>query len=373
MSKRDAPVGAAQLHLAPGVRFLHEAEAVFEGMLDGWFAQMVGGRGLLRQSAEQSMQRVRAFQAYSDEWPWRWSSAMYEDWMASLATASGLLLSTRRTYQQAVKSFCEYLCSSHYGWVEECERRFGEHPVQVCHDGNTLRHASDFEGSPGRRPLTREELQQLFDRVDEEVDRRLERKRKGAVAAYRDATVFKTLYAWGLRANELCHLDLTDLFRSAHAPQFGNAAMLQVRRGKAPRGGPPKRRSVVTLHQWAADALRDYLETVRPLMRTPDTQLGAIFLTERGTRMKPRDIAQRFAFYRDELGLEATLTPHSLRHSYVTHLVEDGVDPVFIQQQVGHAFQSTTAIYTAVSTDFKNKMMLDAIRRVLPNEKEQRP
>jgi len=81
--------------------------------------------------------------------------------------------------------------------------------------------------------------------------------------------------------------------------------------------------------------------------------------------MRATDLAARFREYRDELGLDAALSPHALRHSYVTHLTEDGVDPAFIQQQVGHAYQSTTAIYTAVSGDYANRMMQRAIGNVL--------
>ncbi|MCA1677793.1 MAG: tyrosine-type recombinase/integrase, partial [Actinobacteria bacterium] len=54
-------------------------------------------------------------------------------------------------------------------------------------------------------------------------------------------------------------------------------------------------------------------------------------------------------------------TPHSLRHSYVTHLHEDGFDPLFIKEQVGHRFMSTTALYTAVSSDFKDRTLSAAI------------
>ena len=53
-----------------------------------------------------------------------------------------------------------------------------------------------------------------------------------------------------------------------------------------------------------------------------------------------------------------------MRHSYVTHLIEEGADPEFVKQQVGHAYQSTTAIYTAVSGDFANKMMRQALDRM---------
>lgn len=359
------------MYVASDVRFLHEEESVFEAMLQGWTAQMVGGRSLRRKTAATAVSKIASFHEHSNEWPWRWSSQMFDEWMADLA-GRALTVSTRRGYQQAVRTFCEYLCSSHYGWVVECETRFGEHPTQVCHEENMVKHLSEFEGKPGRRPLTRGELQRLLDHVDEEVDRRLAERRKGAVAAYRDATVFKVLYAWGLRANELCHLDLTDFFRSIESPQFGRFGLIQVRMGKASSGGAPKRRAVLTLHQWAVDVLQDYLENVRPLMLKPSSPTNAVFVTERGTRLKPRDVADRFGFYRDELGLDSVLTPHALRHSYVTHLIEDGVDPVFVKEQVGHAYQSTTAIYTGVSGDFMNKMMKDAVRRVLPTPREER-
>ena len=367
--RKSGPVhGSASIHLASDVRYLHEQEAVFDAMLQGWTAQMVGGRGLLTKSVRNAISKVENFQSHSNEWPWKWSAQMFDEWMADLV-GRGLAVSTRRGYQQAVRSFCAYLCSPHYGWVEECENRFGEHPSQVCHDENVLRHLAEFEGKPGRRPLTRDELQRLLDHVDDEVDRRLSRRRKGAIAAYRDATVFKVLYAWGLRANELCHLDLTDFFRNAESPQFGKFGIVQVRMGKAPKGGTPKRRTVLTLHQWAVEALEDYLENVRPLMVKQKSPSNAVFLTERGTRLHPRDVSDRFGHFRDELGLDGVLTPHALRHSYVTHLIESGVDPVFVKEQVGHAYQSTTAIYTGVSGDFMNKMMQDAVRRVLPSSR----
>jgi site-specific recombinase XerD len=77
--------------------------------------------------------------------------------------------------------------------------------------------------------------------------------------------------------------------------------------------------------------------------------------------VKPSEINARFLAYREALGLPAALVVHSLRHSYVTHLTEDGADRRFIQAQVGHSSDSSTAIYTHVSDDFMNT----ALRRVL--------
>lgn len=364
MTKTGVPKGSASLVLLPGVAFLQEEETVFEAMIQGWSNQMIGGRGLQHRTVAARVSNVKRFQAYTNEWPWRWTASMFDEWMTDLVSARALAPTTLRGYQGAVRGFCAYLCSEHYGWAEECAQRFGEYPSQICHEENTTQHLQDYEGNPGRRPLSRDELQALLDRADAEVEARLDAGRKGALTAYRDATLFKVIYAWGLRANEAAHLDVTDFYRNPHAPQFGGYGMLQVRFGKATRGGPPKRRSVVSLFDWAVEAVSDYIANVRPL--AVKNTSNALWLTERGTRVNARDIDERFALYREELGLDPELKLHCLRHSYVTHLTENGVDPRFIQDQVGHVYLSTTAIYTAVSSDFKNKMVHDAIRAVMP-------
>lgn len=68
-----------------------------------------------------------------------------------------------------------------------------------------------------------------------------------------------------------------------------------------------------------------------------------------------RALDRSFMRARERAGLPAELTLHALRHSYVTHLIEAGYDPLFVQQQVGHSYSSTTALYTSVSADFKQK------------------
>ena len=79
--------------------------------------------------------------------------------------------------------------------------------------------------------------------------------------------------------------------------------------------------------------------------------------SERAPRIGFSQINPRFAAYRDALGLDPGLDFHSLRRSYVTHLIEDGWDPRFVQQQVGHEHASTTAIYTCVSSDFRTRTL----------------
>ena len=110
---------------------------------------------------------------------------------------------------------------------------------------------------------------------------------------------------------------------------------------------------------WAVEAVADYVENVRPRFGCADHP--ALWVTERGGRVKPAEINARFVAYRDALGLPKALVPHSMRHAYVTHLTEDGVDRRFIQQQVGHERDSSTAIYTHVSDDFMNTALRKAL------------
>ncbi|WP_083887875.1 tyrosine-type recombinase/integrase [Nocardia asiatica] len=335
-------------------------------MIRGWERQQRGGRRLQPKTIHSRAQVVRRFHTYTNEYPWNWTAAHFDEWMAYLVSELGRAESTIRNYQGAVRGFTEYLTNPAYGWEYECQKRFETHLIQIVHEWNSVAHLLDYEGSPDRRPFTRDELQRFFDYADEQVDRAAKSGRKGALAAYRDATLFKTIYAWGLRRTEASRMDTVDFYRNANARELGKYGMLQVRHGKRTRGSPPKRREVPTLMPWIVPVIDDYLVNIRPRFGIPEHP--AIWLTERGGRVRPADINDRFAQYRDALGLPAELTPHCLRHSWVTHLIEDGADPKLIQAAAGHEFQSTTAIYTAVSGDFMNSMMRQALDRAFEKE-----
>src|SRR6266536_2887784 len=191
--------GAAHLQLVSGVVQLHPEDAMVEAMLGGWRAQQLA-RGLRESTIAPRERLVRQFLAFTSEYPWQWGPAHVDEWIQSLTGERHLAASTIRNYQTELRLFSEYICDGRYGWALACEREFGPgvHPVPVCHEWNTIAHLNDYEGDPEARPFTRQELQDFLDYADEQVDRAVRARRKGALAAYRDATLFKVMYGWGL-------------------------------------------------------------------------------------------------------------------------------------------------------------------------------
>lgn len=351
--------GSARLTLVAGVRHLDPQRAVFDAMLTGWDRQQQA-RLLAKTTIDAKTQAVRRFAAFTNDYPWNWAPTDAEEFFTELRSR-GFSKATLRAYQVRLRLFCEFVLDARYGWAEECWQRFHTHPIQVCHEANTAMHAADYEGGPRRRPFTREELQALFDHADAQVGHAVSQGRKGAVAAFRDAAALKVVYAWGLRRREAIMLDVVDWHPNPAAARLGRFGALHVRYGKAMRGSPPRRRTVLSVFPWAVDAVEQYLESVRPLLA--GEKQAAMWPTERGSRLSARALNERLATYRTELGLPEELDLHALRHSYVTHLIEDGYPERFVSEQVGHAYAATTALYTNVSDDFKNRVLSKALNR----------
>jgi site-specific recombinase XerD len=360
-SRESAP-GAARLHLADGVPLLRPEEQVFSAMLDGWRNQQLA-RNLAFSTVEGRERVVRAFAVHADAFPWQWTPLLVDEWCTDLRAVRGLRRSTLRQYQEAVRMLCDYLTDPEYGWAGQCIARFGTHPVQVCHEWNTAVHAQQAEGDPVKRAFTQDELQAFFDYADDQVARVRASGRKGWLAAFRDAVLFKIAYAYGLRRREVRMLDIADFGRNPKAPEFGDYGVCYVRYGKANKGSPPKRRSVLTVWEWAPEILGQWVSEVRPLMAAEGNP--ALWPSERSPRVGLQQIDSRFAACRDALGLDPGVDFHSLRRSYVTHLIEAGWDALFVQQQAGHEHASTTSIYTCVSSDYRTRTLRTALDQTI--------
>ena len=354
MDSMGVAPGAARLHLVGGVSLLRPEDQVFAAMLAGFGNQQLA-RNLARSTVEGREHAVRAFAAYVNAFPWQWSPGMVDEWLGDLRSLRELKRSTIRSYSEAVRAFCHFVTDPAYEWAVTCEKYFGSHPVQVVHEWNTAAHVQGNEADAKKRAFTKKELHAFFAHCDEQVARIRAFGRKGWLPAFRDATLFKTAYAFGLRRNETRMLDLADFGRNVHGPEFGEYGLCRVRYGKAKKGSPPKQRSVLTVWAWTPEVLEEWFTEVRPLFGTGGN--AAAWPSERGTRVGCQRLNSRFLAYREALGLDAGLDFHSLRRSYVTHLIEDGYDARFVQEQAGHEHSSTTSIYTCVSSDFRTRTL----------------
>ena len=220
--------------------------ALLEEMLAGWRRQQQARRLTVR-LADERERVVRQFAAFTGCWPWQWTAAQAEAWVAS----GGWAHSTVRSYEGALALFLEYVCDPRYGWVSECEQRAGAVPVQVFHERNTAAHVCEHEGRAERRPLTRAELQAFFDAADDHVEKAAGSRRKGWLASFRDATLFKVIYGWGLRRREAAMLDVADFAPNPAAPELDEelhtrlpvieGTVIEVRVERLPDGRSPHR------------------------------------------------------------------------------------------------------------------------------------
>ena len=151
----------------------------------------------------------------------------------------------------------------------------------------------------------------------------------------RDRAALELLYASGARVSEVAGLDVDAVdLAGATARLFGKGSKERI----VPLGEP----ACVAIERWLSDG--------RPALLTDASPAGALFLTRRGTRVTDHDLRAAVHAAAGAAGL-GTVTPHMLRHSYATHLLEGGADLRSVQELLGHVALSTTQIYTHVSRD----------------------
>lgn len=155
----------------------------------------------------------------------------------------------------------------------------------------------------------------------------------------RDRALLETLYASGIRVSEVAALDLGDLDRES----------LQLRvRGKG------RRERVVLIGKYAGDALASYIQGGRGALREKSRERaggGALFLNKSGTRLTDRSIRRVVEKYVNQVSIKTKTSPHTLRHSFATHLLDRGADLRSVQELLGHVNLSTTQIYTHLTRE----------------------
>ncbi|GIX06130.1 MAG: tyrosine recombinase XerC [Candidatus Poribacteria bacterium] len=159
----------------------------------------------------------------------------------------------------------------------------------------------------------------------------------------RDRALLELLYATGVRVGEAVALNVDHLLPD------GTLRVL----------GKGQRERIVPVGRTATEALRHYL-SVRELLCAQVQDPKALFLSHHGTRLSARAVRYRLQFYLKQAGIKKRVSPHTLRHSFATHLLDRGADLRSVQELLGHASLTTTQIYTHVTRE-RLRRLYDAL------------
>ena len=199
----------------------------------------------------------------------------------------------------------------------------------MMNEGNIKDNPSRDIASPkvGRalpKPISISQVRRLID----------EPARQSKSEAQRDTAILHLLYASGMRVSELVSLNLNDI---------------DLAGGFVRCFGKGHKERIIPIAPRAAQAVDDYLRELRPrLVHSPEEP--ALFLNARGERLTRQGLWQILKEYAKSVGLEG-ITPHTLRHSFATHMLSGGADLRSVQELLGHANISTTQVYTHLTTE----------------------
>ena len=172
----------------------------------------------------------------------------------------------------------------------------------------------------------------------DEMFRLLQRPDQGRPLGLRDLAILEILYSCGLRVSELVGLDIKSI-------DFDQRLVRVFGKGNKER--------IVPVGKEAVKAVRRYLESTLRLRKKAggDARTGPLFINARGSRLSTRGVANIVKKYGKEGGLMLDISPHALRHTFATHLLDGGADLRSVQELLGHVSLSTTQKYTHVSLD----------------------
>ncbi|MFD1862587.1 site-specific tyrosine recombinase XerD [Planococcus chinensis] len=277
-----------------------------------------------------------------------------DDYLHFLRVERQLAENTLVSYERDLKSYLQYL--------KEVEQLDSLRKVERVHILNHLRHLKETtktsrtvarhissirsfhqflirERVVDNDPTVHLEMPQMEKKLPnilsiEEVDALIEAPARDKANGIRDRAMLELLYASGMRVSECINLDIEDI----------NLTMGFVRCfGK---GGKER---IIPLGKSALEACRSYLETARGQLVKEGAATDSLFINQRGKRLTRQGCWKLLKQHAQKAGIQKELTPHTLRHSFATHLIENGADLRAVQEMLGHADISTTQIYTHVS------------------------
>ncbi|MBT2754840.1 site-specific tyrosine recombinase XerD [Mesobacillus foraminis] len=277
-----------------------------------------------------------------------------KDFVHFLIVEKGLSRNTITSYERDLKSYLKYMEK-----VEGLQDLQGVQRLQIVHflgylkDGGKssrtiARHVASIrsfhqfllrEKAVGHDPTVHIESPQLERTLPKvlslaEVEILLESPRLVDHFGYRDKAMLELLYATGIRVSELIGLNLADVHLT-----MGFVRCI----------GKGNKERIIPIGKTAAAALEKYLDKGRPRFMEKQQKEEALFLNLHGKRLTRQGFWKILKRLAKDAGIQKELTPHTLRHSFATHLLENGADLRAVQEMLGHADISTTQIYTHVT------------------------
>lgn len=276
---------------------------------------------------------------------------LIDEYLDYLGVERGLAANTLESYGRDLKQFSAYICSRSVTWAElesnhiliylDSLKKQGKSTATVSRSLASIRSFFKFLSHEGKisvdpaaeldSPKVEKKLPSVLNL--QEVESLLYRPDGSTPAGIRDRAMFEVLYATGIRVTELVSLTMGDVNLDA-----GFIRCL----------GKGNKERIVPLGSVAIKALRTYLASGRPkLVRSKDVR--SLFVNHHGRQLTRQGFWKLLKKYARESGIDANITPHTLRHSFATHLLENGADLRAVQEMLGHADISTTQIYTHVT------------------------
>ncbi|MGG5312417.1 tyrosine recombinase XerD [Enterococcus sp. DIV2381] len=287
------------------------------------------------------------------------------EYLRYLSIERGLSFNTRKSYERDLNQYLRYLKEHEITSWQKIDRFIVIQYLETLHEENkasatitrmitSLRKFHQFlrqerytEQDPMQHIETPKKAQKLPNTLSlKEVERLIETPDITKSLGIRDRAILEVMYATGMRVSELVGLKLGDLHLSL---------------GLVQTLGKGDKERIIPLGDYAIQWLERYLDEVRPLLVKNPSEMH-VFLNHHGSGLSRQGIWKNLKQLVREAGIFKEVTPHTLRHSFATHLLENGADLRTVQELLGHADISTTQIYTHIT----KKRMTDVYKQHFP-------
>ncbi|AYW48316.1 site-specific tyrosine recombinase XerD [Tetragenococcus osmophilus] len=288
------------------------------------------------------------------------------DYLHYLLIERGLSSNTRKSYQRDLEQYLFFLHKKNITSWQNIDRftivaflqylqKEGKSSATITRMVTSLRRFHQFlrqerytDHDPMQHIDSPKTSQKLPDTLNiNEVERLIEAPDTKKPLGMRDRAILEVMYATGLRVSELVGLKLNDLHLSM--------GLLQTT-------GKGDKERIVPLGDMAISWIETYLEEARPLLCQKHAEEEHLFVNGHGTSLSRQGIWKNLKALVLKAGILKNVTPHTLRHSFATHLLENGADLRTVQELLGHADISTTQIYTHIT----KKRMADVYKQYFP-------